>query len=332
MNLRILVVFGWLAFTLSSCEKAETAVTLPPRTGAQPGRVVLGEHYQTQVFWDLEKNQSVKTSACESWDLAFDASVSGSQVRMNGGKGITLYNTHRTDFNAVTGLPDGFQDTDWGFDDPKGRPEGNYVGAWWNSATGESKQDIFIAKAGDFDLYKIQLLSVTEGGYQFQVAPLATPSGTTVTLPKEAGYNYVYYSFANGPVPQPDAPQADWDLVFTRYRYIYYNYNNTGYDFPYLVTGVMLNPYKVLAAADSLTPFAQATLEQAQRATFSSDQDVIGGMNWKLYDFGTSRFLVNPKWVYYLKTRNHQLYKLHFLDFYTNGVKGAPSFESERLQ
>lgn len=317
---------------MASCEKEEATVTLPPRTGAQPGRVVLGEDYKTQVFWDLERNQSVKTSTCESWDLSFEASVSGSQVRMNGGKGINLYNTHRSDFNAVTELPAGFQDNDWGFDDPKGKPEGNYVGAWWDGAAQQSKKEVFIVKVSDTVSYKMQLLTMTDEAYQFQVAPLAATSGTTVTLPKEAGYNYVYYSFTNGPVPQPDAPQTNWDLVFTRYRYIYYNLNGTGQNFPYFVTGVLLNPYKVQAAADSLTPFAQATLEQAQGAAFKNDQDVIGGMNWKQYDFGTGRYLVNPRWVYYLHTRNNQLYKLHFLDFYTNGVKGAPSFESERLQ
>lgn len=325
------ILISAFALLLASCEKEEAPVTLPPKTGAQYNRVTMGEDYTNQIFWDLETNSAVKTSATDAWDLSFDATANGSQVCMNGGKGINLYNTHKTDFGAVTALPAGMRETNWGFDDPKGQPAGNYAGQWWNNATQQSSQEVFIARVGDFDYYKIQFLTATDAAYTFRVARLTEPSGTLVTLPKEAGFNKVYYSFEKGLVPQPDPPQVAWDVVFTRYRYIYYDYNGPGLDFPYLISGVMLNPYKVEAAADSTTTFAAANLERAQSATFTNNTDVIGGFGWKTYDFDKGRYDINPRFVYFVRNRNNKLYKLHFLDFYLNGVKGSPSFESERL-
>ncbi len=324
-----LLVFSVL---FAACEKEESPVTLPPPTGAQYNRVTMGEEYTTQIFWDLETNSPVKSSSNDVWDLGFESGSEGWKVWMNGGKGINLYNTHKTAFEAVTALPAGLAETSWGFDDPKGQFSGNYVGSWWDVAAQQSKEEVFIARVGDFDYYKIQLLRVDETAYTFRTGRLGAADGTVVTLPKEAGFNRVYYSFETGPVAQPDPPQATWDFVFTRYRYIYYDYLGPGLHFPYLISGVLLNPYKVTAGADSNVAFSERNLAHAQAAAFTNNTDVIGGFSWKVYDFDKGRYDVNPRIVYYVRTRNGQLYKLHFLDFYLNGVKGSPSFESERLE
>ncbi len=321
-----------LSLLFAACEKQEAPVTLPPKTGAQYGRVTMGEEYTTQIFWDLESGAAVKSSQTDAWDLSFDAATNGFRVTMNGGKGINLYNTKQTDFGAVTALPAGMRETSWGFDDPKQQFSGNYVGDWRGSEAGTSKEEVFIARVGDFDYYKIQLLRVNDAAYTFQAARLSEPAGKTITLPKEAGFNRVYYSFENGPVAQLDPPQAAWDFVFTRYRYIYYDYNGPGLDFPYLISGAMLNPYKVEAAVDSTTTFAAADLARAQSAAFTNNADVMGGFGWKTYDFDKGRYDVNPRFVYFIRNRDGKLYKIHFLDFYLDGVKGSPSFESERLE
>ncbi len=321
---------------LFSCEKEETPVTLPPKTGAQFGRVTMGEEYGTQIFWDLEKNVQVKTSAINSWDLSFDAAPDGYTVRMNGGNNINLFNTGGTDFSAVKALPAGLRETMWGWDDPKEQTTGNYVGQWWNATAQQSAQNVFIVRIGDtkYAYYKIQFLAVDKAAYTFRVATLKDAVGKTIVLPKQAGFNRVYYSFADSADVslQPDPPQENWDFVFTRYRYIYYDYPTAGLNFPYTVSGVILNPYKVQAAADSTLTFATADLPRAQAATFTNNADAIGGMGWKKYNFDQGRFIINPAFVCFIRSRSGKLYKLHFLDFYLNGVKGSPSFESERLQ
>lgn len=332
MKLVQYILFSALALLLASCEKEESPVTLPPKTGAQYSRVSMGEDYTTQIFWDLETNAVVKSSSNEVWDLSFDAATDGYRICMNGGKGINLYNMHTADFGAVTNLPSGFKETSWGYDDPKGQPSGNYVGNWWNDEAQTSTSDVFIAKVGDFDYYKFQPLTVSDAAYTFKVARLDQTAGTVVTLSKESGFNKVYYSFTQGPLAQLDPPQAAWDLVFTRYRYIYRDYLGPGLDFPYMISGVLLNPYKVTAGADSNVAFSEMTLERAKAATFTNYTDVIGGFSWKTYDFDKGRYNINPRIVYYIRNRNGQLYKMHFLDFYLNGVKGNPSFETERLE
>lgn len=332
MKLVPYILISALSLSFVSCEKEESPVTLPPATGAQHGRVNMGEDYTTQVFWDLETNAVVKSSSGEAWDLSFEASTDGYRVSMNGGKGINLYNTHTTDFGAVTALPPGMKETSWGYDDSKGQPSGNYIGNWWTAATQTAAEEVFIAKVGDFDYFKFQPLTVSDAAYTFKVSRLEEAAGTVVTLLKEAGFNKVYYSFEKGPVAQLDPPQAAWDLVFTRYRYIYRDYLGPGLDFPYMISGALLNPYKVTAGADSNVNFGDANLARAEAATFTNNTDAIGGFSWKTYDFDKGRYIINPRIVYYIRNRNGKLFKMHFLDFYLNGVKGNPSFETERLE
>ena len=323
LSLSCLLLMGIL---LTGCEKKEQAIVLPAPGPATPGSIAMGENYEQQVFYDLEANKVVSTSAIASWDLAFEAAADGRHVYMNGGSGVFLYNTHQLDFASVKALPAGVSTDNLQFDDPSGRPDSTAVRDWWDS-NGQSKREVFIAKLNDTAYYKFVLLAVTPDKYEFQYGRLADATPIAVSLPKDAAYNFSYFSFKKGAVT-PEPPRASWDIVFTRYRYIYRDLNN----YPYEVNGVLLNPYKVMAAADSLRGFDVLTFENTQQLLPTTNRDVIGS-DWKIYNFSTGRYEVNKKKCYIIHTRNEQVYKLHFLDFYsTTGVKGSPSFESQQIQ
>ena len=98
----------------------------------------------------------------------------------------------------------------------------------------------------------------------------------------------------------------------------------------------MLNPYNTTAAEDSTTPYEKVQSQILTSLVFSNARDVIG-YDWKFYDRNQpadiAKYVVNRNKIFYIKTRKDEYYKLHFLDFYNSqGVKGSPSFEFERLQ
>lgn len=320
-----IAIILFCCFLLTSCEKKEKAIVLPPAGPAIPGNVTLGENYEKQVFYDFENNTVVATSEVASWDLAFEASADGSHVFMNGGTGVFLYNTHITEFAGIVDFPANFNSS-LQFDDPSGNPDSTAVRDW-RYANGQSKHEVFIVKLNDTSSYKFSLISVDSSKYMFEYGRMADITPKIVTLSKDELYNFSYFSFSRG-IVTPDPPKASWDVVFTRYRYIYRYLNN----FPYEINGVLLNPYKVTAAADSSRTFDVLTYDNTAQLEQTTNRDAIG-FDWKTYNFATGHYDVNKNKCYVLHSRNGQVYKLHFLDFYSaTGVKGTPSFESQQIQ
>ena len=118
-----------------------------------------------------------------------------------------------------------------------GLPDSTGIGEWLNG--GLSKKEVYILKLDPThhqDTFKkIQLIAVTEDKYILQCGDLRGKNVQTITLPKNQNYNYVYYSFTENTIVNPEPPKNTWDIVFTRYRIIYYYLNN----FAYPVTGVL---------------------------------------------------------------------------------------------
>lgn len=308
-------------------------MVLPPPGSASHASVAMGENYDKQIFYDFETEQQVFVSDPASWDLAIESSPIGKHLFINDGENAFVYNTHATDINAVNSLPANLTTSGvgWAYDAACGLPDSTGIGDWYN-ADGSSKMEVYILQLANGELLKMRILSATDKCYTIEWAGLsskATP--TTASITKDDNYSRNYFSFSKGNV-NPDPPKDTWDIVFTRYRYIYRNYPSEGLNFPYNVSGVLLNPENTRASADSTTPFNAINLSLAQSLPTSNFRDVIG-YNWKGYGlFTTSRYTVNPAKCYIIHTRKGQIYKLHFLSFYNSaGVKGYPLFEFERL-
>jgi len=329
--LRLSALLIALGLSLASCEKEEQPVTLPLKGKAEVARVDMGEDYTDQIFFDLETNAIVTTSATSSWDLAFETDAAGRHVFINGGNDILVYNTHKQDITNVS-MPSGLTDKDWQMDSPHGLPDSTAIGNWC-SPNGISKNETYIIKLNPSlfpDTFKkIMLVSVDAKSYIMSYGDLKGGEIKSITIPKDNNYNYTYFSFSDGgQVVHPEPPKNTWDIVFTRYRHIYYELDN----FPYLVSGVLLNPYNTTCFEDSAVGYQALDINTISYATFTPFRDVIG-YDWKTYNFDKSVYTVDPKKAFIIKNRKDHYWKLHFLDFYSDkGVKGSPSFEFERLQ
>lgn len=319
------------AVLLASCEKEDIPVALPNKGEAEYGNVEMGEDYVDQVFFDLESGRVVHMSQINSWHLAFEASVDGYHVFMNGGASVFVYNTHSTDFAAVTTAPKD-ESKEWLFDRPCGLPDSTGWGDW-RSGAGLSKNEVYIIKLNNTHypnnyLKKLRIIAVSDKEYTIEFGDLNDKVSRIISIPKNSDYNYSYFSFENdGQVIQPDPPKDTWDIVFTRYRFIYYDMDN----FPYTVNGVLLNPYKTECFKDTATAFPEMVSDKLLDMKFSNHRDVIGH-NWKTYSFTTERYEVNKSTTYVIHNRNSQYWKMRFIDFYSkSGIKGNPSFEFQRV-
>lgn len=321
-----------LPIALYSCEKPEEALVLPPPTGASHIVIELGSKYENQVFFDFASGKAVLTSDPASWDLSFESGTAQKHIFINGGQKVYIYNTRKTVMDEVTTLPEGVSNsgTGWTHDMPCGMSDSTAIGDWFK-ADGSTKGDVYVMQLAppNREQIKLRLLSLDGNTYRFEWAPLGSKgTATQVLLPKDTAANFSYFSFKNGQT-FPEPPKNSWDVVFTRYRHIYRNYDGHAL-FPYEVTGVLLNPGRSRAVADSLSGFDNIDLALAQSKTPSVFRDAIG-FTWK--DYINAVYVVKRSHCYMLWTRQGQIYKLHFLDYANSGGEsGYPSMEYLRMQ
>jgi hypothetical protein len=138
----------------------------------------------------------------------------------------------------------------------------------------------------------------------------------------------VYYSFDNGVVEIEPGPSR-WSLLFSKYTTMLFT--NEGEAYPYLVTGVLLNPSGVTAILDTIHDFSAIELSDTLDLQLTLRRDVIG-YEWKYYNFDDAVYTIEPGMAYVIRDGNGLYYKLRFIDFYNDtGEKGQPKFEFVRL-
>jgi hypothetical protein len=98
-----------------------------------------------------------------------------------------------------------------------------------------------------------------------------------------------------------------------------------------LVTGVLFNPSKTYSTQVFDKPFEAISSSDILSPIANQRIDNIG-YNWKRYDFDQGYYITDPSKNYVFRTQNDKMYKLHFLDFYSQqGEKGTISFEYSEL-
>ena len=324
-----IVLFSLLfAFTQIACEKPEEAIVLPKTNSAVKTYTVnLGRDYTTQLFFNLS-NGEIKANDFMAWDLGFDCNPNGFIVKINGGKEVQVSNTGNKNFEDVPSL----QEVEWEYDNPAGEWKGTAFGDWYDTINRKSHGYVYLIDRGQTAnprYKKLQFTNANQSGFTFLFANLDGSGMHEYFVPKLPGKNYSYINFNNpNEVVDIEPNREEWDILFTRYRHVYYNMTPVT---PYSVTGVILNPYKVVCAKDSTTGFDNITAATVKNFEFTNRKDVIG-FDWKTYDFDLNRYDVVRKYTYIIKDTKGFYYKLRFIDFYDEqGVKGAPKFELQRL-
>ncbi len=330
-------LFVLLLLSLSACVKKDNTLSLLSSAGTMDS-VIIGEQYQEVIYYDFETSSVVATAKVDDWDFSFESNDSGSHIFLNGGKtlnggnGVWVYNTHQTQFSAVKSAT-AIKDADYLFDAPCGLPDSTAFGTWYSgslqSGNLQSKNEVYIVKIDPTNFLKCRIKNCNSNAYQIECAPLAADTAAVFTLTKEKDKNCVYVNWSNNSLHSVtmEPNKNAWDIVFTRFRYIYSALNN----FPYIVNAVLINPYQTMVAADSVTGYQHIKSFNYPGIQFVPHRNIIG-FDWKSYDIQSGLYKVNPNKSYLIKTNSGNYFKLHFLDFYNkNGIKGTPTFEFASL-
>jgi len=324
-----------LPFILSSCLKPELPLKPHQRGEIKEAAVSMESNYKYQVYFNFSNGSIAGQNLKMDWDLAFENGI-------NAGHHIIL-NSSKAMFAADAGPIDFYTQIDTsGMHFAWDAQDGNLAAgalATWADLSGHyplPSGHVFILNLGlktnglPIGLKKIRIENYQNGNYTLHWADMDNANEDSMLIPaNDTTYNYSFFSFKNGgDIVSIEPPKNDWDIVFTQYLKIF---NVSGDTIPYLVTGVLLNPYHVMAAADSSIAFGDLNFNAINQFQFSNARNLIG-YDWKKYSFDLGQYAVNPDKNYVVRNHEGFYYKLHFIDFYdNNGNKGNPQFEFQKL-
>jgi hypothetical protein len=295
------------------------------------GQASQGSNYERQVFYDLQRNMEIRSNVISAWDLCFESFDSGGLIRLNSSKNMLAGNSHDTTF--LQELAKG--DLDMRFDSSDGHEDSTAIGTWFlqDGESWRSLEHVYLVDRGRDEINKkmgLQKVQFKANGNEILVRHANSDnSGELVSLISWSDVSGpVYFSFDSGIVDiAPEA--AEWSLLFSKYTTMLQT--NEGEDYPYLVTGVLLNPSGVAAALDTIHEFDEIQLSDTIDLELTSRADVIS-YDWKYYNFNEGVYTIVPEFKYLIRDRDGFYYKLRFIDFYNDtGEKGYPKFEYIRL-
>lgn len=329
--MRTVPVILIFALLLYSCFEEDEMVTPHEQGDLKVGLASLGSDYQRQVYFDLNQNKEVASNIVSDWDLSFESSTGGWEIRLNSSKFMYAGNSFDTLFSAELNK----EDLDMRFDKSDGNPDSTALGSWYEGSgdTVHTQKFVYLLDLGideqfrPVGLKKVQF-HISGEDYMVRFANNDNSGDNTVLIQRDPGMDRVYFSFANGIVdiaPHPDT----WSLLFSKYTTMLVT--NEGEFYPYIVMGALLNPNGVTAALDTIHTFTEIKLADTIDLELTNQADVIG-YDWKYYNFDAGLYTIVPGLAYVIKDRDGFYYKLRFSDFYSDqGEKGFPEFEYVRL-
>lgn len=307
-----------------SCLKEELPIPVPKPGDIESVQISMEATYINQVFFSFNSGDVISTNLRTDWDLGFGSDEDNSII-LNSSTLMRVAVSSEKEFDKVldtVGLK-------WLYDAASGNPDSLAFHDW------ESGNFIYIVDRGYDEkgisrgLYKIKISGIEDGIYQMQYASLEELTVSEILIEKNDRLSFVPFSFDGGGNTDVFFPDKDlWDIVFTQYT----EFLDDGSELiPYLVTGVLLNRNNTFAALTEDVSFEDITLEYASQLVLKNKLNSIG-YGWKEFNFETSIYEVFLTKIYIVQSNSGILYKMRFMDFYSDtGEKGFPKFEYQRL-
>jgi hypothetical protein len=314
----------------TSCFKEDKIINISPPNQDEADTVVLGNTYNVQVWVDLNGLEEKAKHAIDSWDLAFSCDPNSFDIRLNSARFMYAGTSGEKEFENV--ISD--EGVEMLFDASSGNRDSLAIGDWYQMTDGAvlSSGYVYVINRGfDANLNEMGFIKaqffIDEQDYIVRYANLDGSDEQNISIAKDDAYNYVHLSFANQIVPI-EPPKDQWTLLFSRYSTILFTSEGDPYD--YNLVGVLLNPYKVLAAETS-TVYENIQLADTVSLQFTKRADVIG-WDWKDYNFEDGSYVLLPDKNYVIKDKDGFFYKMRFINFYDLfGNKGNIAYELIRL-
>lgn len=343
-KITLLILF---ASVLTSCFKDDERVTPFDRGDRINAKIPMTEitsggsvrNYLNQVYYSLNDSAIVSLNEKNSFDLAFDATENGFHIYLNTANFMLAGKSDKTDLEAINSA----NGLEMIYDASSGNSDSTAIGNWLSVQDTDTtySQLVYVIDRGYDEagnllgFKKIRFDSLVGATYYFTYSNLNNSDKISGSVSKQAGFNKVYFSFEDGGKQvQPEPQKETYDLLFTQYTTLLFT--NDGDPYPYLVTGVLLNPFQTEVAFDSTMAFDDIDMASAMNLNFTSQTDRIG-YTWKelIGDVESGdenlNYIVRSKFNYIIQNNNGWYFKLRFIDFYDQGVKGFPLIEYQRL-
>lgn len=334
MRIQLIAILALFTVLTYSCFEADQPV--PPYFPSNNVTTIRIDKsiYDYQVYVDFGKGAISEEHENSSWVLRFLSSDSANIIRINTGDLWAATATGSINFDSIFSAT---ADYAWLSDKSDGNPDSIAIRDWMTDTANYTNEVFLIGQYTGTSYYaekKLQFIYADRSIYTFRIADLDEDSADTIVITRNIDVNYMYYSIENNEVQQLEPKKEDWDIVFSQYYTILYT--DDSLRAPYYVRGVLLNPYKVEAAIDSLNGFEDITYESACQLNFCEKQDAIGH-DWKSVAIdqasNSAEYKVRPGYNYIIKDTNDILYKIKFKSYLSqSGIKGYPSFEYVKLE
>ena len=336
LRLFLSLIFISLTLLLSSCFKEDEVITPHEPGNYITDTVALTDTYQNQVYYTLSDSSVAGSNIRSIWDLGFESSPNGWIVILN----TSCFMKSAYLSGQVFGKPADTTGATWLFNPSDGSADSLAIGKWFaisGTDTVGTNRVLLIDRGVDVKgnprgFRQLVIDSLSYGIYYFRIAAFDGTNQQSFAVSKKRDVNHALFSISTPSTIVTEPAKIGWDLLFTQYTTLLYT--DVGDPYPYLVTGVLLNPSLVVVAVDSLSSFEDITFEKVQSMSFSRQADRIGYL-WKKYNFNDGSYAVDSKIIYVIRDTKGFLYKLRFRDFYkllNNRLrKGYPSFEYQKL-
>ena len=334
---------GNTAFTLNN--SASLGRSLAPEVG--------GPNQQNQVYIDLSSEKTTVVQR-DSWDLGFYAGEEF-RVDINGSIYMAAAQLDATNIDAVTeadvaGIQDQvavgtFDPTNVAYID---HPDGDVtktaidaisdtdgennvylVNLGYEVGTATAEQGS-VAVAGDARGWKKIRVLKRGDNYLLQYANLDDTTHQEVTISKNRGYNFTFFSFNTNNVVSVEPETDQWDINFTVFTNIIEEAGSYGYS-----DGVLHNRKGGVVAyainTDEVnTNYDDFSLSDLNTANFQEDQRAIGS-TWR--EVISEDKILYDNMFYIIQDLNGNTYKLKFTALLSDqGERGYPEFKYQLVQ
>ncbi|WP_442587747.1 HmuY family protein [Pedobacter sp. AW31-3R] len=343
-----LIAFLCIATAFTACKKdSDPIVVVPPSDGSTLTLNGLigtetGASAGNSVFVDFSTDKQTSV-ARETWDLGFYCGTDF-RVILNPSVGATAIAIDKTDLNLVTAADSLALGTSLSLGQGAGAMsavdavDGN-TSAYLNgtviaavSAT-DAENKVYLVNRGTAGLLsgargwqKIRVIR-NGAGYTLQYAKINETTFKTLTITKDAAYNFKAVSFVTG-AATVEPLKADWDLQWGLSTY------KASATIPYTFSDLVLINFvggvtagEVLTSTVSYAAFAESNIAGV---TFLGTREAIGS-KWRVTsarEAGAVLGVLTDRF-YVLKDAAGNVYKLKFVSFIAEdgGTRGKPVIE-----
>ncbi len=336
-DLKNILLLSGLMVALTSCFKEDERITPHDRGEKITATIEMTQNYKFQVYYSLHTQSVVSTNQRTDFDILFESHPNGILIRPNTANFAMVARTGKyqlSEVNSASGLT-------MQFDPSSGNPDSTVLRNWFSISGVDTtySREVYVFDRGinvegnPIGRIKITFDSLVGGTYYFTYANLNGSGLWQGMVQKQSGRNFAYYSLSQHKQVYPEPAKESYDLLFTQYTTMLFT--NTGEQYPYLVTGVLLNQHQTEAAAIIEPAFDNIDFQRAMTANYLRKMDVIG-FDWKKVigdvSSGNVTYEPLPEKVYFVRDNRGFYYKLRFIGFYNNqGEKGYPTFEFQKL-